>query len=321
MSDEVIRLIAFAWSVGAASAFCSLAESSIVGLSDVGVKQVRKKSAKKGDMLLNLMANRSKYMSAIIMLNTIINISGSMIAGTMASESLADSTSSYLTYGTFLATMTVMMLLFSEIKPKVYAAQHSETVAIVLYYPIRMIAWLLSPIVNAVNGFLNNKESSGKSMSLVDVEHLICMASESGALRKEETNLVINALKLREKSASDIIKEESVLKVNLVDKVKDHQETIINSCHGKIVLVNRLNQPVGAVLKEDALISLINDKEARFADIIYPLPSVNVNYSLSEIAQDISKSPIKMLAVVNDEKALVGVIGLTDIKEALFNSY
>lgn len=112
MSEELIKLVVFAWSVGVASAFCSLAESSIVGLSDVGVKQQKKKSAKKGQMLTNLISNRSKHMSAIIMLNTIINIGGSMIVGTMASECLSGDTPEYITYTTFLMTMTLMMLLF-----------------------------------------------------------------------------------------------------------------------------------------------------------------------------------------------------------------
>lgn len=323
MSESFIKLVIFAWSVGVASAFCSLAESSIVGLSDVGVKQQKKKSAKKGEMLANLMSNRSKYMSAIIMLNTIVNIGGSMIVGTMASTSLADSGApTYVTYGTFLFTMTALMLLFSEIKPKVYAAQHSETVGVILYYPITIIAWILSPVVNAVNGFLNNKESgSGNSMSLVDVEHLICMASESGALRKDETDLVINALKLRDKCASDIVKEDSVLKVNVTDSVNEHKEMIVNCQYSKIVLVNRFDQPVGAVLKEDALISLIDNGEVSFADIMHPLPSVNSNYNLSLVTQEINRAPIKLLAVVDDNKVLLGVIGLTDVKEVLFNNY
>ncbi|MEX0289365.1 MAG: CNNM domain-containing protein [Flavobacteriaceae bacterium] len=321
MSERIINLLLIALSVGVASAFCSLAESSIVGLSEVGIKQQRKKKPKNVDLLMKLLENRSKYMSSIIMLNTLINVGGSMAVGSIAASTLpAEGGSGVITYGTFVLSMTIGMLLFSEIKPKIYAAQYSERVAVLVYYPLAAITWFLTPVVNAINGFLNNKDNEKSGMSIVDIEYLIGAASESGTLKKAETDLVINVLKLRAKTASEISKENCVISMSISDKIEDHADEIMASEHKKIVITNHLNFPVGVATKEDALISLIKRDRKTFADIMHFLPVISHDSTLSCVAKKIHEAPVKLLGVIGDDHKIVGVIGMSDIKEILFTT-
>lgn len=304
------------------SAFCSLAEASVVGLSDLSIKQLRKKNQSQADKLSKVLKNRSKFLSSIILLNTMTNITGSMLVGTLAATVLSDSQEfEYVTYTSFLTTMTLCMLLFSEIKPKVFAAQRSVPVCIAIYYPLTFITWLLTPVVQAINGFLNNKESNSEdSINLVDIEHLISTASESGLLKPGETNLVINALNLRTKKAVDILDDDTnVISINVNDKVSNHKETILSLTHKKIVLLNHMKMPVGVALREDALSALVRSEDILFSNIMHRLPVVPDDYNLSCIAQEVKEAPAKLIAVTNSSGFVIGVIGLSDIKEILFD--
>lgn len=307
--------------VGVISAFCSLAEASIVGLSELGIKQLKQTNEKKAELLSQVIKNRSKYLSATIMLNTITNVGGSMFVGTIAAIVLSDAENQgVITYSSFLMLMTFLMLLFSEIKPKVFAAQKSEAVAATIYYPLAFITWLLTPIVNTVNGFLNNKDSDeNNTVSLLEVEHLISMASESGTLKQSETSLLINFLNLKSKTAQDLISNESnIITINVTDSIMEHKDTVIGLEHKKIVLANHRGNAVGVALKEEVLGAIINNQDVSFASIMHSLPVVSEDYNLACIAQEIHDAPAKIIAVSDSKGQVKGVISLTDIKEALF---
>ncbi|MFS1428801.1 CNNM domain-containing protein [Vibrio splendidus] len=318
---QLILLTGAAVTVGVISAFCSLAEASIVGLSDLGIKKLKQQNEKHAELLTKVLRNRSKYLSATIMLNTITNIGGSMFVGTLAAKVLSGAENhGIITYSTFLALMTFLMLLFSEIKPKVFAAQKSEVVGVAIHYPLAFITWLLTPIVNTVNGFLNNKDSDdNNSVSLLEVEHLISMASESGTLKQSETSLLINFLNLKSKTASVMVdKEPNIVTINVTDTIMTHKDLVLGLEHKKIVLTNHRGNAVGVALKEEVLAAIINDQNVSFASIMHSLPVVSEDHNLACIAQEIHDAPAKIIAVADDKGQVRGVISLTDIKEVLF---
>jgi len=111
------------WLIGSAltlvilSMLCSLAEAAIVGINEIKVRHLSRQSPNdKGlQTLLKLADKRISILSMIISLNTAVNIGGSMFIGTLSTAILDN-----LYYGIFTAALTATMLIYSEIKPKVY---------------------------------------------------------------------------------------------------------------------------------------------------------------------------------------------------------
>lgn len=312
---QTIYLYCMAFSVGIASAFCSLAESSIVALSDYNVKNISKDNKKLEKNLTKIMDDKSKYLSAIIMFNTLVNIGGSMFVGSLAATLY---TEDY--YVAFVTAMTVSMLLFSEIKPKVFAARNPDRVIKVLNKPILFTTWILAPFVNTVNGFLNNNNHDESTMSLDELNHFIATAKETGLIKKEEASIIKNIVDLRAKSSDVVIKTNKVTTLPVGAIISECKDELLNSIHRRIVLVNEENKPVGVFFREDALKRLItNESDVPLSRIMHPVPVVGLDVNLTVLAKNLQRSGAHLSVVVDENGDMVGTVTLTDVKGMIFS--
>lgn len=73
----------------AGSAFCSLTETVLLSVSDIKVKQwAQSKKKSSALVLLQIKKKMSRPIAAIVILNNIFNIVGSIIIGTFTTEAL-----------------------------------------------------------------------------------------------------------------------------------------------------------------------------------------------------------------------------------------
>ena len=314
-TPDVIYLFVVAILVGFASSFCSLAEASIVALTEFQVKTIEKKSPTLAKKLKKIIDNKPKYLSSIIMFNTVVNIGGSMFVGSIATSLYNDEQ-----YFTFVFSMTLLMLLFSEIKPKVFAAKNPDKVIKVINVPVIFTTWLLTPIVNAVNGFLNNNQNGDDEIDIEELNHFVITARETGLIKKDEATIIRNIVDLRTQTSDIIVKDESITMMNISDIISERKDELLNSEHRRIVLVNSESKPVGMFFKEEALKKIIlNEADVAFSTIMHPLPVVDPSCAVTVLARRLQKSGSHLAVVVDDEGVILGVVSLTDIKGLIFS--
>ena len=78
-TQYVIELLGLALTASLPSATWFLSEASIVGSSEYKVKNLVKQDLSGSRDLAKVVENRSKYLSTIIFINTVINVGGSML--------------------------------------------------------------------------------------------------------------------------------------------------------------------------------------------------------------------------------------------------
>jgi len=309
-----IDLFIVAFLVGFASSFCSLAEASIVALTDFHVKTIGEKNPKLAKKLKKIIKNKPKFLSSIIMFNTVVNIGGSMFVGSIAA-SLYDENQ----YFYFVLSMTLLMLLFSEIKPKVFAAKNPDSVIKYINLPIIITTWLLTPIVNAVNGFLNNN-SADDELNIEELNHFVSTAAESGLIKKDEASIIKNVVELRAKTSDIIVKNEAITMMSVSDIINDKKEELLNTKFRRIILVNTELKPVGMFYKEDALKKIIlGESDLPLSSIMHPLPVVDPKCSVTVLARRLQKTGGHLAVVVDDDGLTLGVVSLTDVKGLIFS--
>lgn len=315
MSIEVIYLLTVAFSVGFASSFCSLAEASIVALTDFHVKRIEEKNKKLAKKLKKILENKPKYLSSIIMFNTVVNIGGSMFVGSIATNLYNEQE-----YFTFVFSMTILMLLFSEIKPKVFASKNPDSVIKFVNVPVIMTTWLLAPIVNSVNGFLNNNYNNDEELDIDELNHFVTTATERGLIKKDEATIIKNVIDLRTETSDICVKDGYISMMNVSDIIDSKKEDLLASEFRRIVLVNNENKPVGMFFKEDALKKIILEEgNSSFSTIMHPLPVVDPKCTVTVLARKLQTSGSHLAVVVDDDGKILGVVSLTDIKGLIFS--
>ncbi len=115
------------------------------------------------------------------------------IATTLAIKHLPES------QGVLVAAIctTVILLIFSETVPKTIATQHSEKLSLTFAQSLRMLSWLLSPLVIILSGIATffRKLMSGNSIpktffSVNEILTMICAGQQEGEVKESEAELL-----------------------------------------------------------------------------------------------------------------------------------
>jgi putative hemolysin len=126
----------------ALSAFFSGSETALMSLDRLRVKYLVQKKRPAAVHLEALLAQPDRLLGTILVGNNLVNIAASVFATTLFVEFFGDR-GELLT----ILILTPILLIFSEVSPKAYAARFPEKVSFVVLRPILGVLWLLTPVV------------------------------------------------------------------------------------------------------------------------------------------------------------------------------
>ena len=178
------------------SAACSLCEAVLYSVPAAQVESLQAEGRSAGRVLAKLKEQVDRPITAILTMNTIANTAGAAVCGALASDVLSEG--GVLAYS---AALTVVILLFSEILPKTVGVVYAKLLAPWLAHPIAAFVYVLTPLV-AVIGLLTkliSRGQGGQTVSQEEISSLARLGERSGAIDKEEANVIQNVLALPER--------------------------------------------------------------------------------------------------------------------------
>ena len=120
----MVALVLAVFGVLLSSALCSGSEAALFSVSLVKARALADEGDAKGRALLQIREAMERPIAAIVILNNVANIVGSIIVGRLAAGVLGDAW-----LGLFSGVLTFMVIIFSEIVPKTVGERHADTIA------------------------------------------------------------------------------------------------------------------------------------------------------------------------------------------------
>lgn len=296
------------------SAFFSLAEASIVGLSEYRIRAHCENNGG-AERLKKLFESKKDNLSTALFLNTTVNIAGVAAIGAQASKVLVG-----VDYKIFVFALTMVLLVMSEVKPKVYASTHPEKVAAKIAAPMLALTWLCRPFVAFIHIFLKKDDSQGGSVSAVEMRSVLMAASESGVIDKSELQITQNVFNLGSIKAGELVLRESkITQLDVFAKLGEAVDLALRDDHKRIVAVSATGAPVGLFLQRDILKEWCSkgDRNSPIAELLYPVKLVGSDCNLAELARELYKAPNHFAIVMDSDGTVAGVVTLSNIQELL----
>ena len=127
-------------------AFFNSSETALISSNPTTLEYLESKGSKKAGRVRRILARIDGFLAAILIGNTLVTAAAASLATYIVGELVADERTAVI-----LATVgtTLVLLVFSEINPKIYAAHHPHKVAFLISRPIRGFMILLYPFVKA----------------------------------------------------------------------------------------------------------------------------------------------------------------------------
>lgn len=306
----------------AVSAFCSLLEAMILSTKQSEVEALKKISKRKGKLLETFLEEIDRTSAAILSLNTIANTFGATLSGVLFATTFnSDFHSKY----TFPFSLTIGILLFSEIIPKNMALIYRPSLLPHLIYPlnfIRKIMWPLSTMASKLIVFFS-KGAKKQSTSDDEIKLLAEKGAQDGLISNQEKDLIANALSLDDTLISEIMTPRTV--VVALDESASVGEIFSQLSpipFGRLpVYRDTIDNIVGVVRRRDLLTAKAKDEDSKLVkDYAKECAFVPENGSSLSIMRQLLRKHQQMGIVVDEFGSLTGVVTLEDIFEHLLGS-
>ena len=320
-SSSVSQIIALVFLVAMSAVFSS-SETAITSVSKIKVRQLDQKDNKNAHLLKKLHDNMQTTISTILIGNNIVNIAASSIATILF-------TNIFHQKGALISTvvMTVFVLIFGEVLPKTIAQYKNKSVALKFSRFIYFLTIIFKPIVKVLNIltrlviklFIGEDEDSS-TLTEEELKTLVEVSEEEGVLKNQETEIMINALELKETLAVDIMTPRtSMASVDIEDAESDLKEIIKNITYSRIpVYEDNIDDIIGVLhIKELAHKIIEDDRDFKVRDILKPAFYAYEYIPVVDLFKQMRTKNISISIIIDEYGGTSGIVTMEDILEEL----
>ena len=310
------------------SGFFSASETAFFSISSSDFERLRNKRDYGSKQVVYLLEHPKRLLITIIVGNTIVNIGAASLAAIVTLD-ICEAFAVDQKIGILIDVIivTFVILIVSEIIPKVAAVKNSIRIARNLAFPLTIFYYLFSPgvsIFHALTQWLTSIFKVGKSRLLLTEEELrsiVDMGEERGTLQQDEKQMIHQIFEFSEKT----VKEIMVPRIDMVciptDSKLNNLLNLINKyLHSRIPLYkDKVDNIIGIIYAKD-LLPFVNRKSSedpnleKFARPAYFVPEQK---KIDELLKEFQSQRIHMAIVVDEYGGTSGLVTLEDIIEEI----
>ena len=303
------------------SAFFSSAETAFTTINRIHIRSLVEDGNKRAKIVADLLENSGKLLSAVLIGNTIVNISASALVTTFVIKL-------YGSAATGIATglLTVLVLIFGEIAPKTAATIHAEKIALSYARSISLLMFILTPIIIIINKlskyalkfFRIDSSRKKKLMTETELRTIVKVGHEDGIIESEERRIINNLFDFGDSQAKDIMIPRIDMTLASVDSTYDEILEIFRSeKYTRIpIYEDTVDNVIGIINVKDLL--LFDTRDAFNIRGILREPYFTYEYkNTSELLAELRKTSNNITIVIDEYGSTVGMITLEDLLEEI----
>jgi gliding motility-associated protein GldE len=311
----------------AASAFFSGSEVALFSLDKRKIKKQFESHSLKLKYIDSLLETPRRLLVTILIGNTIFNVAASIVAVTIAIEVaplIGISREIAITIQIILLTMVI--LLFGELLPKVIASNNPVSFASLIVIPLYWMRVIVYPVVEIITELitLTRKMLPGKKtksiLSKDEITDLAEMSQEKGTLEEEEHEMIKSIVSFRQIIAGEIMTPRVDIKAfSSETKFEQVVEAINTTGHSRFPLYQEdLDQIIGILYAKDILPYLNGSntlKPSNLSKITRKPMFVPKTKKINDLLREFQSQKTHIAVVVDEYGGTAGLITLEDIIE------
>ena len=305
----------------ALSAFFSSAETALTTVSRLRVMTLTEEGNKSASVLLKVIDNKEKMLSAILIGNNIVNISASSLTTILVTDLFGN-------YAVSIATglLTILVLIFGEITPKTFATLHNEKISLRYAKIIYVIMWVLTPVIFIINKLaflvmlLFKSESSTKTSTYTENElkTIVNVSHEEGVIETEEHEMLQNIFDFSDRQAKDVmIPRVDVCMLEVSSTYDEIMETFRANRYTRIPIYENSTDNVIGIINIKDLVLYKHGESFSIRNYLRE-PYYTYEYKkLSDLLLEMKKASANITIILDEYGAASGLLTLEDLVEEI----
>lgn len=299
------------------SALCSATEVALLSISPLRLRQLAAQNHRQAMLVLTIREQISRPIAAIVILNNLFNIVGSVLMGRQAAGLFPA-----WGVGLFSAVLTLLIITLAEIIPKTLGERFADPLALWLATPVYLLTWLLTPLIVAIERLMAPwiRRDPHPTTSETEIQLLAQIAHQEGVIEDDELLMIQRVFQLNDLRAADVMTPRVAMTyVEGSLTLAACQELILGSQHTRIVVIGEdIDHVVGIALKQELLAALVRQQGERLIQsFCRPALFVPEVARLDHVLRRLQDNHEHLAVVVDEYGGVSGVVSLEDVLEVL----
>ena len=313
-------------------AYFAATESSFSAVNKIKIKALADDGNRRAKGVMYVLNRFDKALTTLLVGNNVTKIAGAsvftIIATEIAREQFGkdDHFINSFTFSIICSVLsTAVIFLLSEMIPKSFANDRSQSVSLFFQSSLRLLMKVLAPISAFFNlisrgaSRLVSNEEPEPSITEDELSEIIDTAEEEGVVDEEQGDMLKSALEFSEKVVGDIMtmaKDVEHVRVNAsADQILD---AVRNANYSRMpVLAGDSDRVVGTLRVRTFLAEHRRNPNVKLRSVLVPPFVVREDAKIDALLTDMRQHKRHMAVVLDEKKALVGLVTIEDILEEL----
>jgi len=309
------------------SAFFSGSETALMRLNRYRLLHHIKNNKLGAELAYKLLQRPDRLIGLILLGNNFINIFASSIATIIALRLYGEA-------GIAIAAglLTFIILIFSEVAPKTWAALHPEKLAFpaaLIYTPLLKVLYPIVWVVNSLSSILLKLfgiDINEQKTDAMETDELRTVVTEAGALiPRQHKDMLLGILDLEHSTVEDImIPANETAGIDLSDDIEEIKKQLPNSSYSNLPVFDENIEKIQGVIRIKNTSAALTNNELTITTIQelasepYFIPN---NTSLYTQLINFQKNKRRFAVVVNEYGVILGIITLQDVLEEVIGEF
>jgi Mg2+/Co2+ transporter CorB len=312
------------------SGFFSSSETSMMALNRHRLNHLVRKGNRSAKLTAKLLAQTDRLLGSILFGNTLANVAAAAVTQIIILRLFGASE------GWVLAStlgITFVILIFSEIMPKIIASSHPERVALFSSYPLAILIKLFHPVVSVATAIVHYvlwlfriKVQTDQSKQKMSMEELRMLVLESEQfLPHRHQKMLLNLVDLGRIAVNDVMVPRNQIEGLDLDAAPEVLREQLATCHHTLLPVYQgaLDNIVGILHVRRALVLMqredfSGDELRELLHNPYFIPS---DTALLSQLQHFQERHFRLGLVVDEYGELLGLVTLENILEEIVGDF
>ena len=312
------------------SGFFSVAETSMMALNRYRLKHLVKTGHRGARLTAQLLARPDRLLGVVLLGNNLINAASAALVTYLTFRFFGESE---LALSAATLIVTFVILVFSEITPKVIGATYPEKIAFPAAFVLTPLLRLAYPIVWFVNLFVSGllrlarlkpgMDAQGQKLTLEELRTLVLEGGNF--LPQKHRNMLVNLVDLESATVDDIMTPRSQIDaVDIDTSADDLRRQIATSNHTRIPVYEGSIENIVGVLHVRKFLNISESEDfdrGHLTRILRAPYFIPMGTPLLTQLQQFQDQQDRMGLVVDEYGELMGLVTLEDIVEEIIGEF
>jgi CBS domain containing-hemolysin-like protein len=310
-------------------AYFAATESSFSAVNKIKIKTLADDGNKRAKGVLYVLNHFEKALSTLLVGNNVTKIAAASVATVLATQMFAYKGEKFVESFTFSiacsAATTAVIFLLSEMIPKSFANDRSQSVSLFFQRSLRLLMKLLSPIAtlftmiaNAVTRLFSKKEED-PSFTEEEIKEILDTVEEEGVVDEEKGDMLKSALEFGDTVVGDIMTMARDVEMLSVDASNEQVLAFIREAkHSRIpVYAGNPDRVIGTLRIRTFLTEYRRNPHVKLRSMLSAPRFVREDAKIDNILTDMRQHKHHIALVRDEKRKILGLVTIEDILEEL----